>query len=56
MAKKQFCLRGHDTHIVGRQVNTGNCKACNNEWHKIRNEKRKAAKLSALEVAVFNKA
>lgn len=39
--RKQFCLRGHDTHLVGRTK--GACNSCNKErktsWRKTENGK-----------------
>lgn len=37
---KQFCLRGHDTHICGRIRRS--CRACLREWRKLNPGKARA--------------
>lgn len=42
-SKKQFCLRGHDTHISGRDINSRACKVCNRDRPSLRNRMYKLA-------------
>jgi len=35
-ARKRFCLRGHDTWVVGRTASSGNCRQCHRERDRAR--------------------
>lgn len=36
--RRQFCPRGHDTHIVGRSPTTRRCRQCNIDDRKAHRE------------------
>jgi hypothetical protein len=45
--RKRFCLHGHDTEVCGR-LDTGQCKACRNEFFRRYRQRPKVRALARI--------